>query len=177
MQDIPEGSVAIAAPELTALGKRLELLRIERGLSKQVLARQAATSRQQLWRVMTGKSELTSSLRLRLAEALHVDATALTASSATLSATFPLWPESAVPKPVASISLDDYVSSVAAIERTLATFPDGASGWKLKRLFLNCLEEVAADAGIKLPAEYFALRARVTNREGPTEPGCSNRGH
>jgi len=65
---IPEG-----APELTALGKRLEFLRIERGISKQHLARHAGTSRQQLWRVMTGKSELTSSLKERLAGALSVD--------------------------------------------------------------------------------------------------------
>src|SRR5215210_4686339 len=66
---LPEG-----APELTSLGKRLEFLRIERGLSKQYLARFAGTSRQQLWRVMTGKSELTGSLRSRLADALDVAA-------------------------------------------------------------------------------------------------------
>ena len=65
---LPEG-----VPELTTLGKRLEILRIERGISKQHLARYAGTSRQQLWRVMTGKSELTSSLKERLAGALSVD--------------------------------------------------------------------------------------------------------
>jgi transcriptional regulator with XRE-family HTH domain len=65
---MPEG-----APELTSLGKRLEILRIERGLSKQFLARHAGTSRQQLWRVMTGQSEMTSSLKERLAGALSVD--------------------------------------------------------------------------------------------------------
>src|SRR5919107_3296830 len=65
---LPEG-----APELTSLGKRLEFLRIERGISKQHLAKHAGTSRQQLWRVMTGKSELTSSLKERLAGALSVD--------------------------------------------------------------------------------------------------------
>src|SRR5437763_12241266 len=68
------------APELTSLGKRLEILRIERGLSKQRLARHAGTSRQQLWRVMTGKSELTSSLRDRLATALAVEPRSLTSS-------------------------------------------------------------------------------------------------
>src|SRR5215217_9345267 len=66
--------VAGGFPELTALGKRIEMLRIERGLSKQYLARFAGTSRQQLWRVMTGKSELTGSLRSRLADALKVSA-------------------------------------------------------------------------------------------------------
>ena len=64
--------LAEGVPELTRLGKRLEILRIERGVSKQRLARHAGTSRQQLWRVMTGKSELTSSLRERLASALEV---------------------------------------------------------------------------------------------------------
>src|SRR5688500_19784643 len=72
---LPEG-----APELTSLGKRLEILRIERGISKQRLARHAGTSRQQLWRVMTGKSELTSSLRERLAGALSVEPSALSSS-------------------------------------------------------------------------------------------------
>lgn len=75
---VPEGT-----PELTALGKRLEILRIERGVSKQRLARHAGTSRQQLWRVMTGKSELTSSLRDRLASALAVQPTDLATGSGT----------------------------------------------------------------------------------------------
>src|SRR3954462_10726849 len=71
-------------PEFTELGKRLEILRIERGVSKQRLARHAGTSRQQLWRVMTGKSELTSSLRERLASALSVEAALLAQSVAPL---------------------------------------------------------------------------------------------
>src|SRR4249919_3882307 len=70
------------APELTDLGKRLEILRIERGVSKQRLARHAGTSRQQLWRVMTGKSELTSSLRERLATALAIEPATLTTTVA-----------------------------------------------------------------------------------------------
>src|SRR5215216_1844770 len=66
-----EGSAGIAsAPELTALGKAIEMLRIERGLAKQHLARAAGISRQQLWRVMTGKSELTNTLAGRLTTAL-----------------------------------------------------------------------------------------------------------
>src|ERR671921_2663641 len=74
--------LAEGAPELTQLGKRLEILRIERGVSKQHLARHAGTSRQQLWRVMTGKSELTSSLKERLAGALSVDPSMLSSASA-----------------------------------------------------------------------------------------------
>src|SRR5690349_22562921 len=78
-------------PELTPLGKQIEVLRIGRGLSKQHLARYAGTSRQQLWRVMSGKSELTSALRARLAEALRVPESMLlgspepTTTSATIS--------------------------------------------------------------------------------------------
>src|SRR5688500_1948439 len=72
-----DSAAATGFPELTGLGTQLEMLRIGRGLSKQSLARQAGTSRQQLWRVMTGKSELTSSLRGRLAEVLQVDSRAL----------------------------------------------------------------------------------------------------
>src|SRR6478672_2558346 len=68
-----EAESAAGFPELTPLGKHIEVLRIGRGLSKQHLARFAGTSRQQLWRVMTGKSELTSSLKERLAGALAVD--------------------------------------------------------------------------------------------------------
>src|SRR6476646_10410003 len=74
-----ESLLSAGAAELTALGKRLEILRIERGVSKQRLARHAGTSRQQLWRVMTGKSELTTSLRERLASALAVESATLVA--------------------------------------------------------------------------------------------------
>src|SRR3954469_20153139 len=74
---IDDAMLAEGTPELTQLGKRLEILRIERGVSKQRLARHAGTSRQQLWRVMTGKSELTSSLRERLALALSVEPASL----------------------------------------------------------------------------------------------------
>src|SRR3569832_2109298 len=83
--------LAEGAPELTQLGKRLEILRIERGVSKQHLARHAGTSRQQLWRVMTGKSELTSSLKERLAGALSVDPSQLSLTpTSTATQTFGL---------------------------------------------------------------------------------------
>src|SRR5919199_6794066 len=76
-EDAPEGPAGSAAAGgaagFTPLGKRIEVLRIERGLSKQHLARQVGISRQQLWRVMTGKSELTLGLAHRLAETLEVD--------------------------------------------------------------------------------------------------------
>src|SRR5512147_3302596 len=72
--DAEDSALNVAGvPELTALGKRLELLRMDRRMSKRVLAQRAGTSRQQLWRVMTGKSELTSSLCDRLSEVLETD--------------------------------------------------------------------------------------------------------
>src|SRR5215210_4770409 len=73
----PKNGPLSGMPELTALGRQLEMLRLDRGLSKQALARDAGTSRQQLWRVMTGKSELTTSLCQRLAEVLGIDARVL----------------------------------------------------------------------------------------------------
>src|SRR4051812_29910993 len=77
----PVGSqVELAGPRLSLLGKRIELLRVERGLSKQILARSAGTSRQQLWRVMTGKSELTTTLCARLAAVLDVDSRTLSSA-------------------------------------------------------------------------------------------------
>ena len=156
----------VTAPELSALGKRIELLRIERGLSKQHLARRAGTSRQQLWRVMTGKSDLTSSLRVRLADVLGVDAAALaTTTAGHLAGAYVLASDPSAPAPLAPPTLEQYVSSTAAIERTLRTLPDTDAGWRLKRLVLNCIEDVAHEAGLRLDQEYFALRARVTNRE------------
>src|SRR3954454_5736810 len=111
------------APELTALGKRLEILRIERGISKQHLARFAGTSRQQLWRVMTGKSELTDALRQRLAVALQVDSAALTtASISAASSTRPTAAsdsatDSAVATRAIGISLDTYLCTPQLAER------------------------------------------------------------
>src|SRR3954467_11513662 len=80
MEAIDREGQSNGAPELTDLGKRIEVLRIERGISKQHLARFADTSRQQLWRVMTGKSELTGTLRARLSDALGVRLDDLAAS-------------------------------------------------------------------------------------------------
>lgn len=59
---------------LTELGKRLEMLRLERGISKLSLARSTGASRQQLWRVMTGRSALTRSLAGQLGVVLGVHA-------------------------------------------------------------------------------------------------------
>ena len=177
-----DSPTATGFPELTGLGTQLEMLRIGRGLSKQSLARLAGTSRQQLWRVMTGKSDLTSSLRMRLADVLQVDHRALGGSdqllkSAGALAAFrsevqlegtPLPTHFAPGRAAASreardIPIDDYLCDCEAIARTLATLPAGQAGRRLKRALLNALEECAAERGVRLVPDFFALRGRVIN--------------
>ena len=154
-------------PELTVLGKRIELLRIERGLSKQRLAREAGTSRQQLWRVTTGKSELTSALSQRLADVLRIDARLLRGET--------LEPEALALRELAAArsevsppakDLADYVADEAHLVRTLETLPGGPSGERLKRALLNCIEEVARAEGVRLPAAFFERRGRIVNGDG-----------
>ena len=159
------------APELTSLGKRIEVLRIGRGLSKQHLARFAGTSRQQLWRVMTGKSELTDALRQRLARALQVDSTVLASTVAPadtttgVTATAGSSLDSAVAARGIGVSLDTYLSTPHLAERTLRTLPNGDVGRELKRMILTALEDVALERCIPLPAEFFDLRRRVLSDE------------
>src|SRR5437763_5512880 len=94
MEAEPKSVQESGFPELTDLGKRIEMLRIERGLSKQYLARYAGTSRQQLSRVMTGKPELTGGLRSRLADALNVAALEFDSNAARPSSTGAVRPRS-----------------------------------------------------------------------------------
>src|SRR3954469_18613069 len=130
--------VAAGTPELTQLGKRLEILRIERGVSKQRLPRHAGTSRQQLWRVMTGKSELTSSLRERLASALSVEPGSLSAASTpTGGVGTPAPPARGGPGtpatsfgpratlPATSPSVSDYLANPEHLAETIRTLPSG----------------------------------------------------
>ena len=159
---LPEG-----APELTSLGKRLEILRIERGISKQRLARHAGTSRQQLWRVMTGKSELTSSLKERLAGALSVDPSLLTAAAGTSrSQTFGLVGNVSSPfsTPTGEPRIPGvaaYLSDSAHLSATLRTLPSGDAGRRLKRALLNALEDLAVEAAQPLPPDFSEIRRRV----------------
>ena len=158
---LPEG-----APELTSLGKRLEILRIERGISKQHLARHAGTSRQQLWRIMTGKSELTSSLKERLAVALSVDPSVL-ASASTQTQTFALTATVGTNLGnVAAAALDiptigEYLSDPERLIATLRTLPAGDAGRRLKRAVLNAVEDLAVDASQPLAVEFSEIRRRV----------------
>jgi transcriptional regulator with XRE-family HTH domain len=165
--EITEGTPQTGGfPELSPLGKRIELLRIERGLSKQRLAREAGTSRQQLWRVTTGKSELTSALCQRLAEVLRIDARLLRGEI--------LEPEAEGLRALAAAPVSErppapdlasYVATEEHLVRTLRTLPGGASGERLKRALLNCIEEVARAEGLRLPSAFFERRGRVVNGE------------
>lgn len=150
-------------PELTELGKRLEVLRIERGISKQRLARFAGTSRQQLWRVMTGKSDLTSGLRQRLADVLRVESGSLSTTGASWApATLSL--SDAPPAALAigpSLTLVGYIADVASLERTMRSLPTGEAGRRLKRTLLNALEDEAVEQQIALGASFFDVRRRV----------------
>src|SRR2546423_6365800 len=156
---VPEGF-----PELTSLGKRLEIMRIERGISKQRLARHAGTSRQQLWRVMTGKSELTSSLRERLAFALAVEPRSLAADFETGSMSrsalgSPLTYAPMLPASMPTVS--DYLLDATHLTATLRTLPAGDGGRRLKRALLNAVEDLAVEAGQALPLDYSEIRRRV----------------
>lgn len=162
-----ESAFTTGAPELTALGKRLEILRIERGVSKQRLARHAGTSRQQLWRVMTGKSELTSSLRERLASALAVEpgalfsaATAHRASGDGTTSTYSLAATAA-----STLSVGEYLADPAYLVGTLRTLPNGDGGRRLKRALLNAVEDLAVESGTALSLEYSEIRRRVLAEE------------
>lgn len=162
---------SVGFPELTSLGKRIEVLRIGRGLAKQHLARSAGTSRQQLWRVMTGKSELTDALRQRLAAALQVDSAVLAGGGSPVAAITPTTPTPGVPNDAGvatrgiGVSLDTYLATPELAERTLRTLPNGDVGRELKRMILTALEDVALERRIALPAEFFELRRRVLSDE------------
>jgi transcriptional regulator with XRE-family HTH domain len=154
MESQPQLDLATGFPELTELGKRIEMFRIERGIAKQHLARRAGTSRQQLWRVMTGKSELSAPLRLRLSEVLQVPTAELVET-----------PRAAAHGSIGEFEgrgpLASYLGDAAAIERTLATMPAGDAGRGIKRRLLDALEDTALAAGCTLDGRFFELRRRV----------------
>jgi len=184
---------AAGVPELTPLGKRIELLRMERRMSKRILAHRAGTSRQQLWRVMTGKSDLTSSLCARLAEVLEIDSRVLRdpngaidqhntvgAHSAALftDARDGTWRANRIAHLTGAGSevdgdtagdaqlcrtLEEYVSGPHGLERTFETLPATDDGRRLRRVLLDAVEDIAIERGIKLPQNIFDLRRAVVN--------------
>ena len=174
-------------PELTKLGKRIELLRLERRMSKRILAQRAGTSRQQLWRVMTGKSELTSSLCARLSEVLETDSRLLrdvTLEAADLPGSsggsgarrrtdgINTRADASVPDSADGADHDDsrlcqtfedYVSGPNGLERTFETLPLTSDGRRLKRVLLDAIEDMAIARSLKLPQSIFDMRRAVVN--------------
>ncbi|MGH9420599.1 MAG: helix-turn-helix domain-containing protein, partial [Thermoanaerobaculia bacterium] len=132
---LPDFFFSEGVTELTSLGKRLEILRIERGLSKQHLARAAGTSRQQLWRVMTGKSELTGSLRERLAFALAVDIQSLYTNRefGRGSQSEAFMRSASAPALAAPPTIAEYLGDPAHLTATLRSLPAGDAGRRFKR--------------------------------------------
>jgi transcriptional regulator with XRE-family HTH domain len=155
--------------ELTPVGKQIEMLRIQRGISKQHLARFAGTSRQQLWRVITGKSELTSSLRHRLADALHVDAAsigvALSSPATTRTTSADLAPVVSHQFDPSAVDFPTFVADPGRLRQTLQLLPKGQSGRRVKRALMDALEELAVEHVIPLSSEFFELRREVVNGE------------
>jgi transcriptional regulator with XRE-family HTH domain len=152
------------APRLSILGKRIEMLRVDRGLSKQALAKSSGTSRQQLWRVMTGKADLTPPLSQRLATVLDVDSRTL--STATLGhgdVEVPL--TGAAAWPTAPGSLGAFLESPAMVTRSLRSLPAGEDGVALRTALLNAIEERARARGLRLPDWLLQLRGSVLNGE------------
>jgi transcriptional regulator with XRE-family HTH domain len=139
-------------------------------MSKQWLARNAGTSRQQLWRVMTGKSELTRSLQQRLATALGLDAAALVAGLGSSSETqndardaaFALSPAVSTSPP---LTMTEYLTDARHLATTLRTLPSGDGGRRIKRALLNALEDLAVEAGRALPLDYSEIHRRVLSGE------------
>ncbi len=148
-------SLSPNSPALTDLGRRVEILRIGRGMSKQALAHHAGTSRQQLWRVMTGKCELTTGLRERLASALSVQPPDLEGCAPGIGYT----PPNAIP--YTAVTVFDYLSNASHLALTLQTLPSGEGGRRLKRALLNAVDDLSVDAGRTLSTEYVGIRHRV----------------
>jgi transcriptional regulator with XRE-family HTH domain len=150
------------APELSLLGKRIELLRIERGLSKQALARRAGTSRQQLWRVMTGKSDLTSSLCLRLSEVLRIDPRTLRDPGIAVHALTFVEGAIAPPPP---LGLDAWINDPDHLVRALSALPGGPHGRLLRLDLVAAVEQRAREAAMGVPVHINEIRRRLVTGE------------
>lgn len=157
----PLDGVMDGAPELSLLGKRIELMRIERCLSKQALARRAGTSRQQLWRVMTGKSELTSSLCLRLSEVLRIDPRSLRDPAITVNPVTFVAGAVAPPPP----ALDGWIADGEHLVRALCALPSGPHGRMLRLDLIASVEHRAREAGLALPPHLNEIRRRLVTGE------------
>ena len=164
----PDEGPLRGAPQLSDLGKRIEFLRVSRGISKQALARSSGTSRQQLWRVMTGKSELTGVLCQRLASVLDVDSRTLSSAALHESLGFSDLrdrAEARSARTAAPASLHAYLAGPDPVRATLRTLPSGEEGIPLKRALLDALEDQARRSPRRVPEWLLSLRGAVLNGE------------
>jgi transcriptional regulator with XRE-family HTH domain len=152
------------APRLSMLGKKIEMLRVDRGLSKQALAKSSGTSRQQLWRVMTGKADLTGPLGQRLATVLDVDSRTLS-TSALGDGDVEVSLGGVTPWPTAPGNLASYFASAELVTRSLRSLPAGEDGIALRTALLNAIEERARFRGLRIPDWLLQLRGSVLNGE------------
>jgi hypothetical protein len=119
---------------------------------------------------MTGKSELTSSLRDRLAGALSVDPGFLTSAAATPTSHTYSFAAAAHPNvdngPGAlAPSIAAYLTEPAHLATTLRTLPSGDSGRRLKRALLNALEDLSVESALSLPPDFSEIRRGVLSGE------------
>ncbi len=154
--------------ELSETGRIIDAHRTRRRLTKGALARTVGISRQQLWRVMTGKSALTPALRERLATALGAED--LRRDTSLHSARIADEPHAAVDRELRTSSeLIAYLRSPESIARTLETLPGGSEGRWLYRAVFDVIEEMAAISGVVLGPETIRLRRGVYGEHGSTD--------
>jgi hypothetical protein len=116
---------------------------------------------------MTGKSELTSALRQRLADVLVVEAGALVTNpmhwNAPAASRLATATRSTVTSAMAGsgTSFEEYASDQAKLEQSLTLLPAGPLGRRLKRALLNAIEDVAVEHAVPLNAAFFELRRKV----------------
>ena len=110
---------------------------------------------------MTGKSELTASLKLRLAGALACETDVIAAPSGRSDSTC----ETLSHAVRAPMTVSDYLTDANHIATTLRTLPVCDEGRRLKRALLHTLENLAAEAGRELPPDYSEIRRQVNAGE------------
>ena len=146
---------------MDGLVERVESLLHRRRMRKQDLARAIGMTRQGLWRRLR-RPEL-----IRVADLDRI-AAALGATRDDLldGADGPRDVPREVPGEVArEVALEDYLARADRIVRTLGTLPAGETGRRWKHVLLALVEDAAAEAGTRLPRDFWELRRRVHEGE------------